>query len=80
MKKNAVKLIIISLALVASLFFVACGAASDNSMEGGKLDAAPPSNSGSGIDLELNGSIPKPDELSEEQLAHWKALAELAEK
>ncbi len=25
-------------------------------------------------------SIPKPDELSEEQLAHWKALAELAEK
>ena len=25
-------------------------------------------------------SIPKPEELSEEQLAHWKALAELAEK
>lgn len=62
MKKNAVKLIIISLALVVSLFLVACGAASDNSMEGGKLDAAPPSNSGSGIDLELNGSIPKPDD------------------
>ena len=25
-------------------------------------------------------SVPKPEELSEEQLAHWKALAELAEK
>ncbi len=62
MKKNAVKFIIISLALVVSLFLVACGAASDNSPEGGKLDAAPPSSSGSGINLELNGSISKPDE------------------
>ena len=25
-------------------------------------------------------SVPSPDSLSEEQLAHWKALAELAEK
>jgi DnaJ-class molecular chaperone len=25
-------------------------------------------------------SVPRPEELSEEQLAHWKALAELAEK
>ena len=25
-------------------------------------------------------SVPRPEELSEEQLAHWKALAQLAEK
>ena len=61
MKKNTVRLIIVSLALLISLLFVACGAASDNSMEGGKLDAAPPSDSGSGIDLELNGSISNPE-------------------
>lgn len=62
MKNSAIRFIIITLAVLISITLVACGAASENSMSDGKFDEAPPQSNGSGIDLELNGSIPKPDE------------------